>query len=283
MQADATKTTPATPNAVIERRDGFDENLLKRLRRCGKKLPERLRIEITSYGERGVRPLCSVLGANGWGAVHAVRLIGEMGAEGAVGPLIQALHEAESGDPLHEEIHHVLEHLGERVVEPALLAHDAFRGEEVQDCLAEVLARTGARDDRILALLLGMLETGDVVLAACLLAEYGDARALAVLSRALDETTIEDPAPRLQNQAVFEIASAIEVLGGTLTPSQAAQVERAEAAHRRFFLPPVSAPARRPERPGRNDPCWCGSGKKYKRCHLGVDDDVTARGTPSAG
>ena len=22
---------------------------------------------------------------------------------------------------------------------------------------------------------------------------------------------------------------------------------------------------------GRNDPCWCGSGKKYKRCHLGQD------------
>ena len=25
---------------------------------------------------------------------------------------------------------------------------------------------------------------------------------------------------------------------------------------------------------GRNDPCWCGSGKKYKLCHL--DDDLTA-------
>lgn len=24
------------------------------------------------------------------------------------------------------------------------------------------------------------------------------------------------------------------------------------------------APARKP---GRNDPCWCGSGKKYKKCH----------------
>jgi preprotein translocase subunit SecA len=23
----------------------------------------------------------------------------------------------------------------------------------------------------------------------------------------------------------------------------------------------------RPAKPGRNDPCWCGSGKKYKRCH----------------
>src|SRR5262249_8248534 len=22
---------------------------------------------------------------------------------------------------------------------------------------------------------------------------------------------------------------------------------------------------------GRNEPCWCGSGKKYKQCHLGKD------------
>ena len=24
--------------------------------------------------------------------------------------------------------------------------------------------------------------------------------------------------------------------------------------------------------PGRNDPCWCGSGKKYKKCHMGIDE-----------
>ena len=23
--------------------------------------------------------------------------------------------------------------------------------------------------------------------------------------------------------------------------------------------------------PGRNDPCWCGSGKKYKKCHMAAD------------
>lgn len=23
---------------------------------------------------------------------------------------------------------------------------------------------------------------------------------------------------------------------------------------------------------GRNDPCWCGSGKKYKRCHFAQDE-----------
>ena len=22
---------------------------------------------------------------------------------------------------------------------------------------------------------------------------------------------------------------------------------------------------------GRNDPCWCGSGKKYKKCHMDLD------------
>jgi hypothetical protein len=28
-----------------------------------------------------------------------------------------------------------------------------------------------------------------------------------------------------------------------------------------------------PLKPGRNEPCWCGSGKKYKKCHLGRPDD----------
>ena len=28
------------------------------------------------------------------------------------------------------------------------------------------------------------------------------------------------------------------------------------------------------KRPGRNDLCWCGSGKKYKKCHIGFDDRI---------
>lgn len=30
--------------------------------------------------------------------------------------------------------------------------------------------------------------------------------------------------------------------------------------------------ARTGERGGRNDPCWCGSGRKYKHCHLGAEE-----------
>ena len=32
---------------------------------------------------------------------------------------------------------------------------------------------------------------------------------------------------------------------------------------------------------GRNDDCWCGSGRKYKKCHLG-DDETKARAKSAA-
>jgi len=40
----------------------------------------------------------------------------------------------------------------------------------------------------------------------------------------------------------------------------------------------TQAAPRAATRPGRNDPCWCGSGQKYKKCHLASDD--AGRSTP---
>jgi hypothetical protein len=40
------------------------------------------------------------------------------------------------------------------------------------------------------------------------------------------------------------------------------------------------APVRRIHTPGRNDPCWCGSGKKYKKCHLDADQEASRGGGP---
>ena len=34
-------------------------------------------------------------------------------------------------------------------------------------------------------------------------------------------------------------------------------------------------------RPGRNDPCWCGSGRKYKRCHMNSDRNGRVNKTPA--
>jgi len=34
----------------------------------------------------------------------------------------------------------------------------------------------------------------------------------------------------------------------------------------------IGAPARPLPELGRNEPCWCSSGKKYKNCHLATDN-----------
>jgi SEC-C motif/Protein of unknown function (DUF1186) len=36
-------------------------------------------------------------------------------------------------------------------------------------------------------------------------------------------------------------------------------------------IAPIAA-SRKSAKPGRNDPCWCGSGKKYKHCHMRADE-----------
>jgi hypothetical protein len=38
--------------------------------------------------------------------------------------------------------------------------------------------------------------------------------------------------------------------------------------------PAQQATALRPNLPGRNEPCWCGSGKKYKQCHMPADQSA---------
>lgn len=35
-------------------------------------------------------------------------------------------------------------------------------------------------------------------------------------------------------------------------------------------------------RPGRNEPCYCGSGKKYKQCHLPADEAEAAKARAAA-
>jgi preprotein translocase subunit SecA len=54
--------------------------------------------------------------------------------------------------------------------------------------------------------------------------------------------------------------------------SPGAQPARASAAPARASAPPkVETVKRDKPKVGRNDPCWCGSGKKYKNCHMKSD------------
>jgi hypothetical protein len=54
--------------------------------------------------------------------------------------------------------------------------------------------------------------------------------------------------------------------------SEREQITRPPNQERSRGMPPTSYPIERTgPQLGRNDPCWCGSGKKYKHCHLGQD------------
>jgi SEC-C motif-containing protein len=69
---------------------------------------------------------------------------------------------------------------------------------------------------------------------------------------------------------------------GTTKGTPFAQHERSRFAKTlgRWYYVDGAARARSPVTPGRNEPCPCGSGKKFKRCHGGPAQS-SAKGTPS--
>lgn len=79
---------------------------------------------------------------------------------------------------------------------------------------------------------------------------------------------IPEPAPELV------IATYPYVAPGVITSKMQALIQhkKDEIAERERLAAMPKQPYRREEpRVGRNDPCPCGSGKKYKKCHMGKD------------
>jgi hypothetical protein len=141
----------------------------------------------------------------------------------------------------------------------------------------------GVRDDRIREALVAELEV-EPDLGAMHLASYGDASVVPLLHAAFDRHPIER-GEAFANQALIELEAAIEDLGGELTPAQKDKVERAINFRRAAPSDPSfgaeddleeGMPVRAAEKLGRNGPCWCGSGKKYKKCHLAPDEERSA-------
>jgi preprotein translocase subunit SecA len=70
--------------------------------------------------------------------------------------------------------------------------------------------------------------------------------------------------PRAPRQMVAQHA---EAQGLAASQAQQETPERPQPAA-------VAAPVQSGPRVGRNDPCPCGSGKKYKKCHMLIDQGV---------
>jgi HEAT repeat protein len=211
---------------------------------------------------------------DGWAPVHAADLLGELQAPSAIEPMIRVLLEADPVSNLRNRVLLDLKACGEAAAEPILEAWTHASDPDDRNAFCEILCGLGVRSEAIFeALKRGFRE--HTQLGAMALAEYGDPRALPILGQELDDFEVVDGAiTPFDNQEVIELHAAIEQLGGELTPSQNEKLELVRA-FREAAAPMLDGlgGSQTPAAPkvGRNEPCWCGSGKKYKKCHWSSD------------
>lgn len=253
------------------------------LLRGGKELPHADRATILARGESAIPELLEIVEdeetwfstaqGGGWAPAHAIEILGELHAEQAIAPMLDVLARTEWQDLLHDYAILGLQAIGAPAFVPTWSRLKKTRHPDLRETLLSILSELGVRDERLYEKLVKQFEeSSDICMAASNLASYGDDRALPVLSKALDAEPIShDPSPTA-NMTIIELADAIECLGGTFTESQQAKLQEAQRlAQAMRGLLRAALPARREAKPGRNEPCWCGSGTKYKKCHLDRD------------
>ena len=276
-----TDTTPAPATAG---RPGW----LDRLSTCGENLPDGLRAEVLADGPGAVPALLRVIeddleaeGAENWSAMHAAELLGDLGDARAVPVLIRCLRECDGLDMLRDRACAALGKMGPQALEPCLEAHDRGDG-DLRDDLACALGQLQVRDPRIVEVLTYTL-VRNPGLGASACAHYGDPQLLAALGQAFDRFELQEEPGLFAHHELIELREAIRELGGGLTPEQDEKFRRSEALRleemedfEAFFSDTDGVEGTEPyvreaPKPGRNQPCWCGSGRKYKHCHLDQD------------
>ena len=278
--------------------DSFDEQidgiqdphlLVRLLLEQGEEMSPNLRAKIISMKSASIPPLINMLNneaiqmenapGEGWAPIHAVELLGELKAEDAIHPMLRWLSETDPGDDiLHSRLITALSSLGQAAYQPVMDAFGETYDEDYRMSLCDVLVNSGVRSERIFGILLDYLQE-NVEYGAMNFAMYGDSKALDHLHQALDNWQLKDETDNLlANQAVIELCGTVRELGGQLTASQKQKLKQVRADRDRnsrqmdamFRLPDEEKEPQR-RKLGRNDPCWCGSGKKYKRCHWDLD------------
>lgn len=188
----------------------------------------------------------------GFAPVLAARLLSRMRYDGAVSPLLKALAKTKEFTLLGDAAVFALLEIGEHA-RPGLYDLAEQYKDDVESVpytrAVEVLAGLPREDRTWHYLRRGLQQATDMVgLYISLAGDYGDQRAVYHLNQLLEERA------NLSDRDRQECLQSIELLGGipTARARAAAEVESDEPF--------------RPGKIGRNDPCPCGSGKKYKKC-----------------
>jgi hypothetical protein len=224
----------------------------------------------------------------GWAPYAALEILGEMHPPEALEPLLSLLA-WDDYDYLSDTLPDALARFGRPALEP-VAAIFADRDRTVwtriraMSALVKMVEHAPAQRDEIVAILTAQLDSdepdnldldslhGFLVAALVDLKAHGSAPSIV---RAFEDDRVD-----------LMIIGGEEVLETLDLPDNLAQ--RLEALDTRpWIVPPIPRPPAQPEWPeswdygvqqpykretpkvGRNDPCPCGSGKKYKKCHGG--------------
>jgi SEC-C motif len=292
--ADPTAIGPASPQELVQHLRGYEGGL-----------PEAVRQPLVAAGTTLVPALITLVedaladdqSDLGWAPLHALDLLGALGDARALPVLLRCLDLEDELDLRVEQAEAALRALGASVLEDCVVAYATSPQDAFRDRLAGVMSQWGFHDERIYAALLDTLQRTPE-LGANYLVDYGDPRALEVLAQTFEALPIRAGDNPLANRVFIELRCAIEDLGGHLTAAQQHKFAQADAARRRLVaqlpwdldtrdestghMTTVTRAAPEPQRPrttgkpklGRNAPCWCGSGKKYKKCHLPLEESA---------
>jgi hypothetical protein len=203
-----------------------------------------------------------------WGPLHAWRALAQLRAADAVRPLVQLVASIPDDDWIMQELPQVFARIGPAALPPLkkILANPS-RTDGERETVSEAIGRIGQRYPEVRAECAAAMrdrladfarQSEDLnAFLVCALMDLGDADSIALIRRAYSAGAVEETLPGdIEDvELALGLRSARETSRapfGLIADSRAGQ--RAPAPHR----------ARR--KVGRNEPCPCGSGKKYKRC-----------------
>lgn len=219
---------------------GTVTSLRDRIVGVGRDLPEDLAREVAGGDREATVPILIDIPSDeslrdgdspgeGWAPIHAMRLLAELGASEAVPHLLRIPAEEHWDTIIADQAWVILPKFGALALEPAIDAYDEDGTPSYRAALCVALSELGVKDERIHERLVESFPYDQPLIAGAF-ATYGDARALPLLSDALDDASIDEEHEFADPIAISEIAHTIEHLGGTLRADQRTLVEATRAA-----------------------------------------------------
>lgn len=266
---------------------------------------------ILEQGDAAIAPLRAVLGldmkswTDGVIALHAANVLTTLGASIAIIDLIKLFLRLDENQL--ESLGKALAQLGDEAVAPLLAvgkqdslttirraeavsaARLAVEGnpagaktvaKAIRDLLADRIAKTPAgQQDELSGYLIGELLILQDPEARSLIGSAFDRNIVpeALVAREdIEDAYHEEPIPRKAPPKDWLRKYKLEYTEQFDRAFAAAELKRilqSEPDELEEFASSIDVTGTTPKKPkpGRNDPCWCGSGKKYKSCHLAED------------